>query len=160
MAVWRQMLQADLAAVESIADRVHVDYPEAPDIFANRLALFAPGCFMAVSDGQPMGYCLSHPGRLGEPPPLNTVLPGLPDPADCLYLHDLALLPPARGRRLGAALVARLEQVARCHHFDRIALTAVSQSDGFWEILGFTPVPCPQLESYGAATYRVKRVTV
>lgn len=158
MAVWRQMLVADLASVEAIAERVHVDYPEAPEIFANRLALFPAGCFMAVEGGQPMGYCISHPGTLGDPPPLDTLMRALPNPADCLYLHDLALLPEARGRRLGAALVARLEQVARSHGHDRIALTAVSNSDGFWEGLGFSPAPCAKLESYGTATYRIKLV--
>lgn len=158
MAVWRQMLAGDLAAVSAIAESVHVDYPEAPALFANRLALFAAGCFMAVEDGQPVGYCISHPGRLGAPPPLNTMMTGLPVAADCLYLHDLALLPQARGRRLGAALVARLEGVARAHGFDRIALTAVSNSDAFWSGLGFAQCACDALDSYGAATYRVKPI--
>lgn len=151
--MWRPMLAADLPVVQAVADQVHVDYPEAPEIFANRLDLFPAGCFMAQGD---VGYCIAHPGTLGHPPPLDTVLEGLPVGADCLYLHDIALLPTARGLGLGAALVVRLEQVARDHGFDRIALTAVSNSDGFWQGLGFDPVPCAKLASYGAATYRVK----
>ena len=113
---------------------------------------------MAVSDGRPLGYCIAHPGTLGEPPPLDTLMAALPARPNCLYLHDLALLPEARGCRLGAALVARLEALARTHGFDRIALTAVNQSDGFWEGLGFAPLDCAALESYGAATYRVKEL--
>jgi GNAT superfamily N-acetyltransferase len=156
MPVWRQMMNADLPTVEAIADVVHPDYPEAPEVFANRLALFPQGCFMAVEDGKALGYCIAHPGKLGVPPPLDTLMKALPADADCLYLHDLALLPESRGRRLGAALVARLEQVARATGFTRIALTAVNNSDGFWESVGFQPVPCDALASYGEATYRVK----
>ena len=156
MAVWRQMMEADLPKVEAIAEIVHPTYPEAPEVFANRLALFPQGCFMAVEGGQALGYCIAHPGTLGAPPPLDTLMSALPRAADCLYLHDLALLPESRGRRLGAALVARLESVARAHGFARIALTAVNHSDGFWESVGFEPADCAALESYGEATYRVK----
>lgn len=158
MAVWRPMIAADLAAVIAIAEIVHVDYPESPEVFANRLALFPAGCFMAVEDGRVLGYGISHPGLVGDPPPLDTVLAALPGAADCLYVHDVALLGEARGRRLGAALAAELDGVARGHGFDRIALTAVNKSDGFWEGLGFLPVPCAKLDSYGDATYRVKRI--
>ncbi|MBC7952145.1 MAG: GNAT family N-acetyltransferase [Rhodospirillaceae bacterium] len=153
--MWRPMLAGDLALVQGIADRVHADYPEAPEIFANRLDLFPAGCFMAVGN---VGYCIAHPGVVGQPPPLDTVLDGLPANADCLYLHDVALLPAARGNGLGSALVARMEQVAKAHGFSRIALTAVSNSDRFWQGLGFGPMPCAKLASYGAATYRVKVV--
>lgn len=157
MAVWRPMRPADLDAVRAIADVVHRDYPEAPAVFADRLALFAAGCWVAEGrDGRLLGYCLSHPGMVGEPPPLDTVLGALPAGADCLYLHDLALLAEARGLGLGAALTARLERVARGHGFDRIALTAVSGSDAFWQRQGFQPRPCGKLASYGAANYRLK----
>ncbi|MGE5516555.1 MAG: GNAT family N-acetyltransferase [Bacteroidota bacterium] len=156
MARWRPMREEDLAAVNRIADIVHVNYPEDPAVFANRLNLFAPGCLMAEEDGETLGYCIAHPGRIGEPPPLDTVLAALPDTADCLYIHDVALLPAARGRHLGVALARLLEDVARAHGFDRMALTAVNHSDGFWGALGYQPRDCAKLASYGAATYRVK----
>lgn len=148
----------DLAAVNAVADVVHVNYPEDPAVFTNRLALFAPGCLMAEEDGVVLGYCIAHPGTIGEPPPLDTVLAALPDGADCLYIHDVALLPAARGRHLGVALARLLEDVARAHGFDRMALTAVNNSDGFWGALGYEPRPCAKLDSYGDATYRVKTV--
>lgn len=158
MARWRPMAMTDLAVVDSIANAVHVNYPEDPGVFANRLALFAPGCLMAEEGGLILGYCISHPGTIGEPPPLDTVLDALPAAADCLYIHDVALLPAARGRHLGVALARLLEEVARAHGFDRLSLTAVNNSDGFWASLGYTPQPCARLASYGDATYRVKRL--
>jgi GNAT superfamily N-acetyltransferase len=152
------MLPADLAHVVAIAEVVHVNYPEDPAVFANRLELFAPGCLMAEEDGQMLGYCIAHPGTVGDPPPLDTVLAALPAGADCLYIHDVALLPAARGRHLGVALARLLEDVARAHAFDRMALTAVNNSDGFWGALGYQPRPCAKLASYGEATYRVKHL--
>lgn len=146
----------DLAAVNAVADVVHVNYPEDPAVFANRLDLFPPGCQMAEEDGRVLGYCIAHPGTVGDPPPLDTVLAGLPADADCLYIHDVALLPAARGRHLGVALARLMEDVARAQGFDRIALTAVNNSDGFWGALGYETRPCAKLASYGAATYRVK----
>lgn len=156
MAMWRPMAAADLGAVNAVADVVHVNYPEDPAVFANRLALFPAGCWMAEEDGAVLGYCIAHPGIVGEPPPLDCVLPVLPAAADCLYIHDVALLPAARGRHLGVALARRLEEVARAHGFDRMALTAVNNSNGFWGALGYEPRPCAKLASYGAATYRVR----
>lgn len=153
---WRPMAAADLDQVDRIANIVHVNYPEDPAVFADRLALFGPGCLMAEEDGAPLGYCIAHPGTIGDPPPLDTVLGGLPAGADCLYIHDVALLPAARGRHLGVALALLMEDVARAHGFDRIALTAVNRSDGFWGTLGYVPQPCAKLASYGEATYRVK----
>lgn len=150
------MRASDLADVVAVADVVHLAYPEDPAVFANRLELFAPGCLIAEENGGILGYCIAHPGTVGEPPPLDTVLPALPAAADCLYIHDVALLPAARGRQLGVALARRLEDVARAHGFTRMALTAVNNSDGFWGALGYQPQPCAKLASYGAATYRVK----
>ncbi|MBF0324738.1 MAG: GNAT family N-acetyltransferase [Alphaproteobacteria bacterium] len=132
--VWRPMVAADLARVQVIADIAHVDHPEGAEVFANRLALFPAGCLMAADGG---GYCLAHPGKLGRAPALDTVLDRLPDGPDCLYLHDLALLPQARGLGLGRAAVAELARVARAAGLPRIALTAVGHSPAFWAGLGF-----------------------
>lgn len=154
------MTTGDLPQVEAIAEIVHPAYPEAPEVFADRLRLFAAGCLMAVDqNGTSIGYCLSHPGIIGHPPALNTVLGALPATADCLYLHDVALLPAARGHGLGKSLARQLDGIARAHGLAHIALTAVNGSDGFWQSLRFAPHPCPHLDSYGDASYRLRPVT-
>lgn len=128
------MRPLDLARVAAIADIVHRDHPEREEVFANRLELFPAGCLMAT-DGT--GYCLAHPGRVGDAPALDSLLDRLPEKPDCLYLHDLALLDQSRGRGLGRAAVDMLAEVARRHGFRRIALTAVGSSPAFWSRLGF-----------------------
>lgn len=156
-AAWRPMRSGDLPNVVEIADQVHPDYPESGLVFASRLVLFPAGCFMAEGDGQLLGYCFAHPGKLGDPPPLNAVVP-LPDQPDCLYLHDLALMPEARGQRLGEAMVAMLVDLARAQGFDRIALTAVSNSWRFWERHNFHRHTCAKAAEYGPTAQYMVRV--
>lgn len=156
-AAWRTLRATDLPVLCALADQIHPDHPESPEALASRLHRFPAGCFLAEGEGDSLGYCLSHPGVVGQPPPLDKVLTELPAGADCLYLHDLALVTAARGMGLGEAMVAMLADLARAHRLDRIALTAVSRSWGFWERQGFHRYACPALASYGeAAVYMVR----
>lgn len=129
------MIAADLPAVGRIADLVHQAYPESDAVAAERLALFPEGCL--VLGEIPIGYLVSHPGLLGRPPPLDCLLGRLPEGPDCLYLHDIALLPEARGRDAGAAALDILLEVARRHRLGHMALTAVHGTPPYWRGLGF-----------------------
>ncbi|CAA7611531.1 GNAT family N-acetyltransferase [Magnetospirillum sp. UT-4] len=153
------MSSGDLGAVLEIAERVHPDHPESGRAFASRLVRFPAGCFTAAAGTERVGYCFSHPWRLGQVPLLDSILE-LPDAPDCLYLHDLALLPDARGQGLAESMVEMLVAVARAHGFDRMALTAVSGSWRFWERHDFHRHQCGLLPGYGeVACYMVKVVT-
>ena len=131
------MRRADLAAVTALADRIHVDHPEQPAIFAERLKLFPAGCRVLAQDAVVVGYAIAHPGRLGAPPPLDTLLDGLPEAADCLYLHDIALAPEVARRGHGDELVARMIELAAQQGLAAIALVAVRGSAPFWQRHGF-----------------------
>lgn len=137
--VWRDMQQGDLAAVLAIAERVHPDYPESPAVFSERLHLFAAGCRVAVDARDVVhGYAITHPAMLGQPPALNSLLHHLPPQADCLYLHDVAILPTARQSGLGAALVDLIERHARALRVGHAALVAVNNSGDYWRRRGFS----------------------
>lgn len=164
-ASWRAMTGDDLDAVNAIADIVHPGYPEPPEVPAERLALFPQGCFLAEgAEGRAIGYAVGHPGLLGRPPALASLLGRLPEGADCLYLHDVALLAEARGGGLGAELVRRLHGLARRCGFGHLALTAVGGSVPYWRRHGFSPVAgdaalAAKLASYGGdAAYMVSAV--
>ena len=154
----------DLASVSRIGDVVHPAYPESDAVIAERLRLFPEGCRTAVRpDGTAVGYSVAHPGTLFAPPALDTALGGLPDRADCLYLHDVALLPAARGAGLGGRLLDDLAAIARGHGLAVLALTAVNRSEPYWRRHGFSrsqgesPALAAKLASYGAdAAYLVK----
>ncbi len=166
---WRPMEQADLDRVMAIAEVVHPDYPEDRAVFAERLALYPDGCAMAEQTGAEgdvtcIGYIVLHPGRLGVPPPLDSPLGTLPDSPDCLYLHDVALLPAARGLGLGAAALERMNALAARQGFRWLALTSTPGARAFWDAQGFLPHDggaglAAKLASYGGGmTYMTKPV--
>lgn len=157
------MRAADLPAVSALADRVHAAHPEAPVIFAERLSLFPQGCLVLAEGPALVGYAIAHPGWLGAPPPLNTLIEALPTRADCLYLHDIALAPAIARQGHGSDVVARLAELAIAVRLPRLALVAVSGSAPFWEGLGFRAVDDPalraKLASYGAgAAYMMREI--
>jgi phosphinothricin acetyltransferase len=156
---WRPLLPADLPQTGRIADLVHPAYPEDPAVQADRLSLFPDGCWLAEgADGSVLGYAVAHPAVRQKPPALNTVLGTLPEAADCLYLHDVALLPQARGLGLGRAIVPLLLTVAARHRFDVLALTSVNGTPDFWRAAGFRPVVPDALLAAKLATYDAEAV--
>lgn len=143
---WRTLTGYDMPAVEQIAGVVHPNFFEAPEVLAERQRLYHNGAYLLEVNERPTGYVLSHPWMLGDLPPLNALLGGLPEGADTYYLHDLALLPVAR--RIGAAtfIVDALAKHARAHGFPTMSLVAVNGSQGFWARHDFLVADAPHLE--------------
>ncbi len=157
--LWRPMQPQDLPRVNAIADRVHQAFPEGPHVVCERLTLFPQGCRVADSASGVIGYAVAHPWGL-LPPLLDSSLVALPEQSECLYLHDIALLPETRGARLGEALVRYLQDLAREIAAPRLALTAVYDTPRYWSRFGFTPYYTPaiseKLASYSeTATFMI-----
>jgi GNAT superfamily N-acetyltransferase len=147
------MTPQDLSQVQVLADTIHVNHPEDPEVLAERQRLYSQGCFMLIEDGRAIGYALTHPWRFAEPPPLNRLLGKIPSPAATYYIHDVALIPEARGKGHAAQITSLLVSHAREAGFDTLSLVAVNKSRGFWEKAGFRVIAVPGLEaklaSYG-----------
>lgn len=151
-AAWRILTPADLSAVEAIAADVHPEFFEEPAVFAERQRLYPSGTRILEAGGALCGYVLSHPWRAASLPALNSLLGALPEDADSYYLHDLALLPRARGTGAAGRIVTDLAAHARAEGFDSMSLVAVNSSQPFWERHGFavkeSPALAAKLESY------------
>jgi len=165
VATWRPMRAEDLTAVSAIGEAVHAAYPEEDAVFAERRALFPEGCRIALLDGAVTGYAVAHPGLLFQPPALDTRLGALPAAPDCLYLHDIALLPQARGLGFGDALVADLVAQAARASLPALALVAVGGTVPYWRRRGFEVAGADRaglaakLASYGGdAAYMIRRL--
>ena len=147
------MTPDDVPAVDKIGEIVHPDFPEDIAVMKNRLAIFPQGCFVAEQKDMPLGYAISHPSVIGEPAPLDTII-ALPENANCLFLHDIALSGNARGLGLGGRIVPLLKKTARENGFDRLGLVSVNNSLGFWQAQGFATLTpdeklAAKLKSYG-----------
>lgn len=160
---WQKMQTADLDDVEAIAAGVHPDFPEDRAVFAERLRLHPDGCWMLRHDGVAVGYVLSHPWTTDSLPALNARLGALPKAADTYYIHDLALLPAARGGGAARAITERLVTHAAALGLPIVTLVAVNGSVPFWSRLGFEAEDDPRfrdkLRSYADDARLMRRPT-
>jgi ribosomal protein S18 acetylase RimI-like enzyme len=147
------MTPQDLPQVQALADSIHVSHPEDPLVLTERWRLYPQGCLMLVENECAIGYALTHPWRFAEPPPLNRLLGAIPSPATTYYIHDIALLPEARGHGHAAHIADRLAAHAREAGYGNLSLVAVNNSQAFWKKAGFRVIAVPGLEaklaSYG-----------
>ena len=160
---WQPLQATDMGAVVAIAGRVHPAHPERPAVLAEKQRLFPAGCRKLLAGDAMCGYALAHPWLLATPPALDAFLASLPADADCLFIHDVAVLPAARGSGAGAAYIAEAEAVARAHSWPAIALIAAYGTARLWQRFGFVAPaaapPAAKLAAYGAqARYLVRHL--
>lgn len=105
--------------------------------FRSKLKLFPRGCLTLDRPGPLEAYVLCLPWRSGEPLPLDAPSLALPRRPDCLYIHDLAVMPALRGSGAAGALLGAVSGLAAELGCRRFALVAVQGSRPFWERRGF-----------------------
>ena len=158
---WRPAHDSDLPAISAIAARIHPALPERPEVFAEKMRLYPDGCRVLVAGDEIAGYGLAHPWKRHQIPPLDRFLERLPEDADCLYVHDVAVLPDRRGG-VSRAYVTGIAELARASGIATLALVSVYTTLPLWEHLGFHPVTADaalhvKLASYGkGATYMLR----
>ncbi|AWL95321.1 MULTISPECIES: GNAT family N-acetyltransferase [Bradyrhizobium] len=161
---WRPAHASDLPAISAIAAQIHPALPESPEVLAEKMRLYPDGCRVLVAGDEIAGYGLAHPWKQYRIPPLDGLLARLPDDADCLYVHDVAVLPDFRGGVV-RPYVADVEQLARASGIATLALVSVYATRPLWQRLGFRPVTADaalraKLASYGeGSTYMLRDLT-
>lgn len=127
---------------------------------AERQRLYPDGARFLELNGQPAGYVLSHPWTLGNLPALNSRLGRIPVGADTYYIHDLALLPAARGTGAATQVVGALVEHANKCLFVSVSLVAVNGSIPFWRKHGFEVIEEPELANKLASYEPTARLMV
>jgi ribosomal protein S18 acetylase RimI-like enzyme len=150
---WRTMTAPDLAAVAELATRVHPNYPERPEVLAEKFRLFPAGCFTLAGKGAVHGYCFSHPWLVSSPPSLDVFLGELPKQPDSFFIHDLTLDASAQRRSLAAKLVPDLVHAARAAGLSHMTLVAVNGSAPFWSRMGFRRTADEAVQETARAKY-------
>jgi GNAT superfamily N-acetyltransferase len=163
---WRPMIAADLPVVDDLSARIHPDFPERPEVLAEKFRLFPRGCFVLDQAGARIcGYCFSHPWLNGPPPALDTLFGALPDAPTGYFIHDMTVEAFLRRRNFASVLVPQLVDIARGLPVDRMMLVAVSGSEPFWTRMGFRRIADPTLQAatrdkYGAGAVQMERELV
>lgn len=164
---WRPMSERDLPAILSIAALAHPTLPERGEVLSEKLRLYPAGCKVLArpdsAEAPIEGYFFSHPWYPDAIPALDTLLEAIPPLTNTYYLHDLALLPLARGNNHGAHVVRQIDHHARLRGYSRQALVSVNKTELFWRRLGFEWVNCPAamdtLAKYGPDARMMVRLT-
>ncbi|TPG59775.1 GNAT family N-acetyltransferase [Roseomonas nepalensis] len=138
------MTAGDLGAVSRIAGEVHPAYPESDAVLAERQRLFPAGCLLLEGEGGALGYALAHPWHRARPPALDTPLGALPPRPGVLHLHDLAILPAARGGGAGRRALGLLAALAGPLP---LSIVAIAGTAGFWRAQGFREAGDAALEA-------------
>lgn len=139
-ASWRTLIPEDINSLVSIANRIHSDLPESPQVFLERIILFPLGCLALIdhSRNELAGYAISHPIEYHQPPALDSLLETLHPAADQYYIHDLAILPGWQGKGYAKTCVEQILRVAE--GYKTIGLVSVYGTAPFWGIFGFKKV--------------------
>lgn len=157
MSGWRAMREGDLPTVVEIADEVHGVFTEPLAVYAERLALYPDGCRIFEKDGAIVGFLVTHPWHRDAAPKIGAMLGRIPEGTGSYYLHDIALLPAARGTGAGGAAMAFvLEQAARAG-CDEILLVAVHGADSYWSAQGFDYAEPGADGPYGPGSHMMRR---
>jgi ribosomal protein S18 acetylase RimI-like enzyme len=150
------MRAGDLAAISAISDAVHARFTEPVAVYAERLGLYPAGCLVLEHAGEVVGYLIGHPWHQDDPPKLGAWLGAIPPQADTYYLHDIALLPSARGRGAGKAALRFAVEHARTLDFGDVTLMAVGGADRFWAAQGFDYIAGAADPGYGSGAHLMR----
>lgn len=161
---WCSTTDAELAAIGNIDDAIHGKLSENPEIFEEKLRLFPEGCFVLIEDRAVVGYGFCHPWYLCDIPKLNHRLGRIPSDPQCMFIHDIAILPRGRGRGASGSLVELIASLATKRKLHHLALVAVHNSHPYWARLGFelaeSPALAKKLATYGPdARYMVRALS-
>lgn len=162
---WVPLSPDDLKQVNEIADIVHTDLPERNEVFAEKLTLYPSGCWKLISNERLMGYGIAHPWMLFDIPPLDAFLHQLPLNADCIYIHDVVVLPEARGQCAAKLYLDIIRKNASTSGIEKIACVSVYGTDALWARFGFqmysSLLLSSKLQTYGStAKYMIADVNV
>jgi ribosomal protein S18 acetylase RimI-like enzyme len=108
--------------------------------FEDKLSLRPPGAFGAFLGAALCGYVISHPWTRDRVVPLGLARTVLPEKADCVYIHDLAISAAFRGMGIARLLVSRVFDFGNRLDLDAYTLMAVQSSESFWSRFGFRVV--------------------
>lgn len=165
MPKFRPMSQDDIISVLNIQVEC---YPAAiledEAIIRARLASTPDSAWVAEDVDGVCAHLVAYPSVVGNITPLGGLF-NLPERADSLYLHDLAVGSKAKGLGLGPQLVRHACEQAVADGLKYSALVSVQDSRGFWSRLGYSVLDglglnqLASLRSYGKPSwYMVKEL--
>ena len=146
----RALYVADLPAVLTIQCAAYgAEYRESAAVLGRKLELAPGGSWLAEVGGAAVGYVFAHPWGGVAAPPLHVPLDALPVRAERGFIHDLAVLPGARGLGVAAMLFSRVREWSGAASHRDIRLVALVDAVPFWKRHGFSALSARLPPGYG-----------
>ena len=147
----------DIAAVLEVQRKCYsTELIEAGETFEKKMAFYPEGCLGIEEDGELGAYVFCHPWIASQIVPLDFDMKAMPDHCDCLYIHDISVVPAWRGRKVAAELLASVFALARRNQLGKLSLVAVQSSEPFWAKQGFHPVRSFSYSDNVVATHMIR----
>lgn len=135
----RTLSVTDVAAVLRIQAQCYgAAFVEGADVFSRRLQAAHHCSWAAEQRGRVVAYLAAYWSRPGKITPLQGDFE-FSDPANVLYLHDMAVDPACAGQGIAAQLLEQAVAQARARGVQRAALVAVQGAASYWQRRGFVP---------------------
>ncbi|WP_423599579.1 GNAT family N-acetyltransferase [Roseateles sp. MS654] len=159
--------RADIPAVLAVQAQCYgPEFLESAQAFEAKLdaARHLHCSFLAVQAGEPLAYVVSLPVDDGDLPALDAPAVARARAPRTLYLHDLAVSPAGRAKRLGHKLVQQVVHRAQDMGLTQMALVAVQGSRDYWARQGFADAEASpgsalaaRLSSFGPGSILMRR---
>ena len=149
--------------VDRMASVIHASLAERKDVLAEKVRLFPAGCKALFLADRICGYGIAHPWTLFDVPRLDAFLWRIPDDADCIHIHDVAILPEGRGSGASGRYVEIIRAAAIASGIRKLACVSVYGTQTLWARHGFreetSAAVSARLRAYGpTARYMVADV--
>jgi hypothetical protein len=160
---WTNLKIEEIPMAVSIGDQLFPTLQENVIYYLEKYSLFSEGCLALKNNNDLCGYIISHPWTLFKAPKLNSFIEYLPDTSNCMYIHDISILPEHRGKNLSRIGLEIIEELSLRNGFSYISITSVCGTNSMWESFGYKSTDHwkqkPDIDEYGSdAVYMIKRL--
>ena len=136
----RQLSETNLPEMMEIQKDCFLEiYREDVFVYDNLLTVFPDGAWGAFLDDKLVSYIFFHPYKTQTPKPLNSELV-LTGNEDCMYLHEIAVLPQYRLYGITNWLMSEFDDISKLCQMKYQSLVSVQNSMEFWKKKGFSVI--------------------
>jgi ribosomal protein S18 acetylase RimI-like enzyme len=147
---WQPITPGDLQTVQEIGDFVHPHIPESFEVLREKYTLFPQGCYKLIRNNKTVGYGISHAWLIQVIPAVDVYLGVLPEHPDCIHVHDIGILPQARGEGAASAYMNIIKDLALSMGIKKLSAVSVYGTEILWGRLGFEVTKtAASLDTYG-----------
>jgi len=145
---YKQLCKIHLKQVIEIQNKCFQKFHEENiNVYDTFINVFPDGAWGAFYEDKLVGQIFFHPYKNQTEKPLNTELT-ITGEEDCMYLHEIAVLPQYRSHGISNFLLDKFNEVSRKYQIMNQSLVSVENSVEFWKKKGFKIIKKADANNY------------